>query len=59
MVVTNEVSAENLVITTQNVSRVEPVSVPPVSSEELWNQIDQARASEELNRAIARARSVN
>jgi len=58
--VAGEVSAEDLIAILQGIRkvRVEPVVPEPVSSDELWAEVDQARESGELGQSIARGRTV-
>lgn len=58
--VAGEVSAEDLIAIIQGIRRIkiDPVIAEPVTSDELWAEVDQARASGELSRSIARGRTV-
>ena len=58
--VAGEVSAEDLIAIVQGIRqvRVEPVVAEPLTSEDLWAEVDQARESGELSRSIARGRVV-
>jgi len=59
-IVAGEVSAEDLIAIAQGIRqvRVEPVVAEPLSSEDLWTEVDQTRESGELSRSIARGRVV-
>lgn len=59
-VVAGEVSAEDLIAILQGIRQVtvEPVVAEPLTSEDLWAEVDQARKSGELSRAIAGGRVV-
>lgn len=56
----SEVSAEDLIAIAQGIRRVrvEPVTPQPLDSDELWADVDAARDSGELQRAISRDRIV-
>jgi len=58
--VAGEVSAEDLIAIVQGIRQVsvEPVVAEPLTSEDLWAEVDQARESGELSRSIARGRVV-
>lgn len=58
--VAGEVSAEDLIAISQGIRRVrvEPVQSETLASDELWAEVDRARASGELARSIARGRTV-
>lgn len=58
--VAGEVSAEDLIAILQGIRqvRVEPVNAGPVSSDELWAEVDQVRESGELSRSLGRGRTV-
>ena len=59
-VVAGEVSAEDLISIVQGNRRVrvEPLVPEPVSSDDLWAEVDAARDSGELAKAIAHSRTV-
>lgn len=58
--VAGEVSAEDLIAITQGIRkvRVEPVTPEPLSTDELWAEVEQSRASGELSNSLARERTV-
>ncbi|MFW5824755.1 MAG: TA system antitoxin ParD family protein [Marinobacter sp.] len=58
--VAGEVSAEDLIAISQGVRRVrvEPVMPEPVSSDDIWAEVEADRESGELSRHIARDRIV-
>jgi hypothetical protein len=59
-VVAGDVSAEDLIAIVQGIRqvRVEPVVAEPLTSEDLWAEVDRARESGELSRSIAREQVV-
>lgn len=58
--IADEVSAEDLIAITQGIRRVkvEAVTPDPLNSDDLWAEVDAARESGELYRAVARDRIV-
>ncbi|SOB76106.1 ParD-like antitoxin of type II toxin-antitoxin system [Marinobacter sp. LV10R510-11A] len=58
--VAGEVSAEDLIAILQGIRRVkvEPVVPEPVTSDDLWAEVGQARETGELSRSIARGQTV-
>lgn len=58
--IADAVSAEDLIAIAQGIRtvRVEAVVAEPVTSEELWAEVDTARESGDLGRSIARGRIV-
>lgn len=58
--VAGAVSAEDLIAITQGIRqvRVEAVTPEPVTSDDLWAEVDRARESGELGRSVARGRTV-
>lgn len=58
--VAGEVSAEDLIAILQGIRqvKVEPVVAESLTSDDLWAEVDQARESGDLGRAIGRGRTV-
>jgi hypothetical protein len=58
--VAGEVSAEDLIAIVQGIRqvKVEAVTPEPVTSDELWAEVEQARSGGELGRSIGRGRTV-
>lgn len=58
--VAGEVSAEDLIAILQGIRqvKVEPVVAEALTSDDLWAEVDQARESGDLGRAIGRGRTV-
>ncbi|WP_166263650.1 TA system antitoxin ParD family protein [Marinobacter caseinilyticus] len=58
--IASEVSAEDLIALTQGLKkvRVERVQAEPLDSDDLWSEVERARASGELSRGITRQRTV-